>query len=469
MLNTYGILQQHIINSIDSTNTYKIIQISPSVFLHGIIHENNNMFKSYITYIINSILITYNLTVNYLDTQFNDSVIWIIFSYTNIVSSPQLVEDHETESYLSLLPPEILQESLLNLDYDNIKRLCSTNKEYMDICKYDGFWRAKFIHDYGFNPIIKELTKSLEEIYLYQNSVWSFGENEDGQLGLNDNIKRNRPTKIPTIFEDSLSESGGVALAKSVSSGMYHTVIIDMNNIVWSFGSNRYGQLGLGGNTNRNRPTKITVDSHSESGLTIHSGITAKFVSCGGLHTVIIDMNNEIWVFGDNFYGQLGLGDNTERNKPTKISGIFAKFVSCGDNYTVIIDMNNEVWSFGSNMHSELGLGDIINRDRPIKITIDSHSESGLAMRSGITAKYVSCGGNHTVIIDMNNEIWVFGENRDGQLGLEDNRNRDRPTKINGFASAKFVSCGNAHTVIIDMNNEVWTFGINNDGQLGLG
>ena len=99
-----------------------------------------------------------------------------------------------------------------------------------------------------------------------------------------------------------------------------------MNNEVWSFGGNYYGQLGLGDNINRYTPTKIP-------------NIIAKSVSYGNFHTVIIDMNNDIWSFGWNCYGHLGLGDNIYIyiNTPTKIPNISAKYVSCGYFHTVII------------------------------------------------------------------------------------------------------------------------------------
>ena len=85
-----------------------------------------------------------------------------------------------------------------------------------------------------------------------------------------------------------------------------------------------WGQLGLGDSIIRNIPIKIP-------------NIIAKSVSCGGVHTVIIDMNNEVWSFGLNKDGQLGLGDNRNRNTPTKIPSIIAKSVSCGYYHTVII------------------------------------------------------------------------------------------------------------------------------------
>ena len=340
------------------------------------------------------------------------------------------------------LPEELLQEILLHSNYDNIQKLCSISNDFKSICILDKFWRAKIIHDYGFNPPttgLVGLTSILEEIYLYQNNILSFGKNDYGQLGLGNNTDRSIPTQINYMK------------AKYVSCGNSHTVLIDMNNNVWSFGFNKHGQLGLGDNVSRNAKT---LQVHLEEPTKIN-GIKAKSVSCGEFHTILIDMNNNVWAFGYNTFGQLGLGDNTNRNVPTKINGIKAKYVSCGENHTLLIDLNNNVWVFGSNDNGQLGLGDNINKYVPTKI-------------NGIKAKYVSCGENHTVIIDMDNNILAFGYNEFGQLGLGDNVDKNEPEKINGI-KAKYVSCGYEYTLLIDMNNNVWSFGDNYEGQLGLG
>ena len=74
----------------------------------------------------------------------------------------------------SRLPEELLQEILLQSNYDNIQKLCSISNDFMNICMLDKFWRFKFIHDYGFNPPTKGLTQTLEQIYLNQNNVFFF-------------------------------------------------------------------------------------------------------------------------------------------------------------------------------------------------------------------------------------------------------------------------------------------------------
>jgi len=86
----------------------------------------------------------------------------------------------------------------------------------------------------------------------------------------------------------------------------------------------RCEQLGLGDNIDRKVFTKIP-------------NIKAKFISAGRYHSLIIDQENNVYSFGYNGYGQLGLGDNINRNKPEKISNIKAKAISAGEGYSLII------------------------------------------------------------------------------------------------------------------------------------
>ena len=135
---------EHIIQKVESTDMYKIIQISSSKLLYNIAFEEESSkrdFKLYIIQIINSILINYDLSTYNVDIQFNDYVIWIVYSY-----------DILNESHISKLPIEIIQKTLLNLKYDDIKRICQTSTDFALVCKSDSFWRAKFNNDYGFNP-----------------------------------------------------------------------------------------------------------------------------------------------------------------------------------------------------------------------------------------------------------------------------------------------------------------------------
>jgi len=82
----------------------------------------------------------------------------------------------------------------------------------------------------------------------------------------------------------------------------------------------------------------------------------------------MIDEEGNVWMFGENSQGQLGLGDTFGRDKPTKIENIKAISISCGYNHTGVIDEEGNVWMFGDNEDGKLGLGDELIRDKPEKI-----------------------------------------------------------------------------------------------------
>jgi len=89
-------------------------------------------------------------------------------------------------------------------------------------------------------------------------------------------------------------------------------------------------------------------------------------------------------------------------------------------------------------------------------------------MISEIKALQVAAGKSHSIILDLNNNVWTFGRNNEGQLGLDDTTNRLIPTLI-PHLKAKWIAAGGNHSIIIDLEDNVWSFGINEYGQLGLG
>ena len=90
----------------------------------------------------------------------------------------------------------------------------------------------------------------------------------------------------------------------------------------------------------------------------------------GGNHILCVDQTGSIWAFGDNRYGNLGLGDTTARTTPTQLSSIsHPKSVACGYSHSMILDSSGVLWSFGSNAYGQLGLGDTVNRLQPTQVT----------------------------------------------------------------------------------------------------
>lgn len=398
------------------------------------------------------------------------------------------------------LPTDMLISIASELPVNQVNRFFKDLRIKLDKSDVNRLWYLLFNRDFDKRPFdLIDWEKLYQDFYQHVGYVYSFGNNFDGQLGFGDIINRYVPTKmIPDVRSKYVSCGGFYSMFTDINGELYgcginydgqlglgdlnnrltptkitinnrpikpqyiscglHTLLI-VDNEVYSFGENNYGQLGLGYMSHMvNIPTKIIIDGKS---------LKAKNVSCGGHHTVLIDENNEVRSFGLGYTGRLGLGDENNRNNPTKIilgnSPLKAKSVSCGEDHTIIIDENDEVYSFGYNGRGQLGLGHFNNMNTPTKIMIENEP---------FKAKHIYCGGHHTIMIDKNDEVYSFGFNEFGQLGLGHFDNINIPTKIlingNPFR-IKHGSCGGYHTVLVDKNNQVYSFGINRSGESGIG
>ena len=164
--------------------------------------------------------------------------------------------------------------------------------------------------------------------------VLSFGSNTDGELGLSSLDDKSIPTLIPDI--DNIIQ---------VSAGREFSLILNDKGYVYSFGRNQYGQLGQGHNRNLNKPTLIGNISDIIQ------------ISAGGHHSLLLDKNGYVYsFFGANGAGQLGLGDDIDKSIPTliaKLENII--MVSCGNAHSLVLNKNGKVYSFGMGIQGQLG------------------------------------------------------------------------------------------------------------------
>ncbi len=234
-----------------------------------------------------------------------------------------------------------------------------------------------------------------------------------------------------------------------LSCGLSHTFML-IDDTLWGVGYNGYGQLGLGDNNDRNKFTKVESD--------------VKDIICGKYHSYIIKNDNTLWCCGVNHNGQLGLGDYYERNKFTKVGTKVGtkgdtkgfthdvKKIICGTYHTFLIKNDNTVWCCGDNNFGQIGLGNIEDINRFTKMD-DIHN-----------VKKIICGYYHTYVIKNDNTIWCCGSNNFGQLGLGDTDDRNIFTKV-GINNVKNIICGIYHTFVIKNDNTIWCCGVNIVGQ----
>ena len=189
-------------------------------------------------------------------------------------------------------------------------------------------------------------------------NVWTWGRNVDSQLGYEtapDNFGK-QPKAISKLPE--------VEQFTQIAAGAYHTVALDENGNVWTWGYNGYGQLGDGTNTKRNTPVAV----NKPDGVEKFTQITT-----GWYHTVAIDEDGDIWTWGNNEYGQLGNGTSGSYKKTpvavNKEQGLkTAVQVAAGAEHTVALDSQGSIWGWGNNYHGYLGDGSKSNnRNVPVQ------------------------------------------------------------------------------------------------------
>lgn len=225
---------------------------------------------------------------------------------------------------------------------------------------------------------------------------------------------------------------------------------IDTSGNIWVCGDNKFGQLGKGEDIEYT--SNLLKVEHDNSFISI---------SVGFMFNAALDSLGKIWVFGCNDFGQLGLKNRLNQHIPAQIENpnTFVQ-VLCGEQHLIAIDSNGNVWSCGRNNVGQLGLSDYDDR-----IVLTNCSESMIVPVFFISG---SCGVQHTMLLDDEGFLWGCGDNRDRQLGLSDCGFQNVLTKI-ANKTFKSVSCGDRNTFALDFNGKLWSCGENDRGQLGTG
>uniref|UniRef100_UPI002FCE203B X-linked retinitis pigmentosa GTPase regulator isoform 14 n=1 Tax=Mus musculus TaxID=10090 RepID=UPI002FCE203B len=185
-------------------------------------------------------------------------------------------------------------------------------------------------------------------------------------------------------------------------------------------------------------------------------------LSCGDEHTAIVTGNNKLYMFGSNNWGQLGLGSKAAIIKPTCIKALKpekVKLAACGRNHTLVSTDTGGVYAAGGNNEGQLGLGDTDDRDTFHQIVFFTPAD---------TIKQLSAGANTSAALTEDGKLFMWGDNSEGQIGLEDKSNVCIPHEVTVGKPISWISCGYYHSAFVTMDGELYTFGEPENGKLGL-
>ena len=291
---------------------------------------------------------------------------------------------------------------------------------------------------------------TLHTVYLESDgTVWTWGNNSNGQLGNGTNgpgTDSSVPVQVPGL-------SGMTAIA----AGTNFTVALKNDGTVWTCGYNGYGQLGNGTNgpgTDSNIPVQVSETSGLSNVIAIAAGYD---------HTIAL-MNSSggiAWAWGHNLNGQLGNGTQTDSNIPVQAGGLNNILaIAAGNAFTVALQnvgLDSQVWAWGSNNNGQLGNGNINDSWSPVNV-------SGLSSTGAIS---VAAGYDHAVAMKTDGTVWAWGGNSNGQLGNGTTDGSVTPVQVSEMSGVAAVAAGEKDTVTLRIDGTVWAWGYNFYGQLG--
>ena len=280
-------------------------------------------------------------------------------------------------------------------------------------------------------------------------------------------------------------------IVNKIYSGWEHNIIISNTNEIYSFGNNNNFQCGVPFSKNFQKENAIIKNPHNISVL--NGNIKGISAACGNEHTLILDENKNVYSFGNNEDCVLGV-ENNELKSYSFIKVNFGKYngrindISAGTIHNIALTDDGNIFSWGSAQGGQLGLSEnyLIQPQFKNKLSVSSPTLISIKQSKNIEEPTkiikVSCGEAHTIVLTSKKEVYSWGFGSNGQLGLgfcEDSfelgtgLTKSRiftPQKIKSLNNKKIIDiqCGKTFSMFIDSTGGLYSCGVNDLNQLGI-
>ena len=294
-------------------------------------------------------------------------------------------------------------------------------------------------------------------------SLYTFGANQDGQLGTGDNVDYNTPQLIdvdPTREDEVIQQAGF-----SNFSGFVSTYAITEEGRLYTWGNNRNGQLGLGSiGASIFKPTEVIFPDPNTNIVDVEIAYSSQD---GQINTIALTDQGEVYVWGANSLGQLGLGNVGLHSKPVLLDVVSnqsdEKIVGIDNaGQMLAITENGDLYMWGGNGRGEVGVGNLVLPyvEEPTKIEEELLNE-----------KIIKAGANqdNTYAIAESGKLYVWGANNNFQLGNGNSAPFSAPIPVVQLVDETIVeaniSINNSYALTEDGKLYMW--GGNSFGQAG--
>ncbi|MGH9321358.1 MAG: chitobiase/beta-hexosaminidase C-terminal domain-containing protein, partial [Vicinamibacteria bacterium] len=279
-------------------------------------------------------------------------------------------------------------------------------------------------------------------------TVLGSGLNTEGQVGKGSTSpKEETPVPVPGL-------TGIIAVA----AGGFHTLALKSDGTVFSYGRNDEGQLGTD-DAPADHPAPVPV-----VGL---SGATITAIDAGLRHSILLDSNGRVWTFGANDVGQLGVG-TTPAQSPIPLEVEFlpdetVTAIAAGEKHNLALTSDLDLYAWGQNSGGELGDGTTTMRSTPVAVKTKEGSQS-----TGMTKVFsIGAGYRHSFAVRADGSLWGFGSNLRYQLSSATETKWAQP--IAGISGVVSATGGFEHSLAVTALGALWGWGRNQDGEVGIG
>lgn len=267
-------------------------------------------------------------------------------------------------------------------------------------------------------------------VLLEDGTLWGWGANNFGQLGIGWAAEQAMPVKVKGL---------GTRFIVDFALGGDHSLALDSEGILWAWGQNSDGQIGDGTTVGRDMPCRVM-------GL---DGRNVVSIAAGYASSAAVLSDGSVFAWGDNSKGQLGDGTTTDRKFPVlatslgdkKIQALSLGGCGLGGGHGLALSTEGSLWSWGDNSYGQLGIGS----------TVSSLTPAAISLPAGKKVKKIASGGFHSLALMTDGSVWGWGRGNNGQLGTGLSANKTSPTQMSTPQGSVIVdiSCGELFSYLL--------------------
>ena len=315
--------------------------------------------------------------------------------------------------------------------YGRVKR--PSPDPFRDGFLFDGWFTGEVAYDFS-KPVDKDLTLAAHWTPASRNTKWSISPDKGSQLG------RESTTITPPDNASRGIRFNQVSGSTNSSYGFSLAVGSDGNAYAW--GSNYYGQLGDGTRDDKHAPVMVRTPDRSTY-PDLPADFTYLQVSAGYAHSLALGSDGNVYAWGYNNRGQLGDGTTSEQHAPVRVKTPDRKTypdlpkdftylqVSAGGDHSLALGSDGNVYAWGYNGSGQLGNGTTSYGGQSTPVRVKTPDRSTYPdLPADFTYLQVSAGWDHSLALGSDGNAYAWGWNYSGQLGDGTSTERHAPVRV---------------------------------------